>query len=198
MPIWKRIRVIGKDLTQLLLVFLSSAMLVSWGCPAAYADTSGKKAGVANATSSGKADSAFVKGTIMRKPFLVKAAFYEGGRRLLLRTETQVSKRIMPDTFEGIELDFPVEERLQGEYIVTPTEETMNAAGESQHLPVLLIYHTDREGDMDKWRIKSKYTLKLKFFKKQNGLLPGYIDLNAPAENTSIKGFFYAAGGQGW
>jgi hypothetical protein len=134
----------------------------------------------------------------MRKPFLVKAAFYDGGRRLLLRTETQVSRSIMPDTFLGIELDFPVDERLQGEYIVTPAEETMNAAGERQRLPVLFIYHTDRDGDMDKWLIKSKYTLQVKFFKKQNGLLPGYIDLSAPAENTNIKGFFYAVGGQGW
>jgi hypothetical protein len=196
MPTRKRKGVKAKNLAQMSLGFLFSVTFISWCCPGAYPDPSGKKAGPVEAASTG--NSSFVKGTIMRKPFLVKAAFYEGGRRLLLRTETEVSRRIMPDTFLGIELDFPVAERFQGEYIVTPTEETMNAAGASQHLPELFIYHTDREGDMDKWLIKSKYTLKLKFFKKQNGLLPGYIDLSAPAENTSIKGFFYAASGQGF
>jgi hypothetical protein len=168
-------------------------------CPVVdAADANGKKVGTQELSAIGKSNSAFVTGTIMRKPFLVKAAFYEGGRRLLLRTETQVSRRIMSDTFLGIELDFPVDESFQGEYIVNLTDKTMDAGGRSQHLPVLIIYHTDQEGDMNKWLIKSKYSLRLKFFKPQNGLLPGYIDLNAPAENTSIKGFFYAAAGQGF
>jgi hypothetical protein len=141
---------------------------------------------------------AWVQGQIRGIKFSIEKAFY-GKNNLLLRsgfTPALIEYRGAkdPNAFTGVELFFPSGVDLEGRTFVA-TE----ADAEAKRLP-LAFYAVSTEQTLgsdpyfQKLSNIEPYSMTLKFFGRQKGLLPGYIELHSGRERhtTDIKGYFYA------
>jgi hypothetical protein len=141
---------------------------------------------------------AWVQGQIRGVKFSIEKAFY-GKNNLLLRsgfTPAPLEYRgpKIPNAFTGVELTLPSGVDLAGRTFVA-TE----ADAEAKRLP-LSFYVVSREQTLgsdpyfEKLNNVEPYSMTLKFFNLQKGLLPGYIELHSGREHhtTDIKGYFYA------
>ncbi len=147
---------------------------------------------------------AFARGIVMGRPFVMKAASYEGGRKLLLRsdlveTRSAVHVRLI-QSYSGIELDFPTDETFEEQtFTIAAGDRGMIVDGKFQPSPTLVRYTLINQIP-ETWTNQNVYALRLKFFKRVHGMLPGYIDLKVTPtiespETTTVKGFFYAVPG---
>jgi hypothetical protein len=141
---------------------------------------------------------AWVQGQVRGVKFSIEKAFY-GKNNLLLRsgfTPAAIEYRGAkdPNAFTGVELFFPTGADLEGRTFVA-TE----ADAEAKRLPLAFyVVSTEQTLGSDSYFQKlnnvEPYTMTLKFFSRQKGLLPGYIELRSGRERhtTDIKGYFYA------
>jgi hypothetical protein len=141
---------------------------------------------------------AWVQGQVRGVKFSIEKAFY-GKNNLLLRsglTPALIEYRGAkdPNAFTGVELFFPSGVDLEGRTFVA-TE----ADAEAKRLPLsFYVVSTEQTLGSDPYFQKlnniEPYSMTLKFFSRQKGLLPGYIELRSGRERhtTDIKGYFYA------
>jgi hypothetical protein len=147
----------------------------------------------------GQAAGDFAKGVVRGQPFDAKFVIYDSSR-LVFKSAPKIHTTSIrdynvvtrADVFTGIGLIFSTPQRFQGEYYISNTSELVSDT-QTQPRPQLVRYTTINETFTD-WRNSAPYSLKLKFFKPVNGMLPGYIDLTVTdgIEHTHVKGFFYA------
>jgi hypothetical protein len=147
----------------------------------------------------GQAVGDFAKGVVRGQPFDAKFVVYDS-TRLVFKSAPQIHTTSVrdynvvtrSDVFTGIGLIFSTPQRFQGEYYTSNTGELVSDT-QTQPRPQLVRYTTINETFTD-WRNSAPYSMKLKFFKPVNGMLPGYVDLAVTdgIEHTHVKGFFYA------
>jgi len=141
----------------------------------------------------------FAKGVVRSQPFEAKFVVYDPCR-LVFKSAPKIHSTSIrdydvvtrTDVFTGIGLIFQTPQRFQGEYLIQNGNELVSDQG-TQPRPQLTRFTTINETFTD-WHNNAAYSMKLKFFKPVNGMLPGYIDLAVTEgqEHTYVKGFFYA------
>lgn len=148
-------------------------------------------------TGAGK-PSAFVNGRIYDNHFEVNKAFYDGSSLTLRSKSKPNSNPLSPELYDAIKISFAQPERFEGKsYKVEVGQDKLIDGTEFKTLPHLDLYAVEgKKSDQyeDTVNNHSPYRMTLQFYKIQNGLLPGYIDLEISSKRiTHIKGFFYAA-----
>jgi hypothetical protein len=147
----------------------------------------------------GQAVGDFAKGVVRGQPFDAKFVVYDSSR-LVFKSAPKIHTTSVrdynvvtrSDVFTGIGLLFSTPQRFQGEYYIS-NDSVLVSDAQTQPRPQLTRYTTINETFSD-WHNSAPYSMKLKFFKPVNGMLPGYIDLAVTdgIEHTHVKGFFYA------
>jgi hypothetical protein len=100
----------------------------------------------------------------------------------------------------AIRVKFATDQRLEGKsFKLTIGQDRMVVGEEVQPKPLLELDYIAGGSDLsylDTIVDHSPYTMTLNFYKQQNGLLPGFIDLEIFCpQKTKIKGYFWAAPG---
>jgi hypothetical protein len=185
-----------------LTVIVTAASLHVHAPQAAFADNSAKTpaAQTAGAATAGKNNSAIPAGVVRGQPFQAVEVCYDASRLIFKsapRMQTANLGGAIPIThggaFVGIGLNFSTAESFDGEYFVSAKTKLLTVGKQTQPRPQLMRYSIEDMAETD-WHNEAPYSMSLKFFKKVNGLLPGYIDLTVTdgKEQTHLKGFFYA------
>jgi hypothetical protein len=154
----------------------------------------------ASQTGSSRSAGAFASGVVRGQPFQTSEVCYDRNRLIFKsapKTQTANFAGAIPithsDAFVGIGLTFATAEVFDGEYFVSAKTNLLTIGKTTQPRPQLMRY-TMEDRALSAWQNDAHYSMSLKFFKKVNGMLPGYIDLIVTdgKEQTRLKGFFYA------
>jgi hypothetical protein len=185
-----------------LVVVVAVASLSVDAAQAAFASGSDKAPATqtASQTTSSKSNGAFATGIVRGQPFRAVVVCYDRSR-LIFKSAPFLQRAnfagAIPithsDAFIGIGLNFPTAETFDGEYFVSPKTNLLTIGKQTQPRPQLTRYSME-DLAQSAWKNDARYSMSLKFFKKVNGMLPGYIDLTVTdgKEQTRVKGFFYA------
>jgi hypothetical protein len=141
--------------------------------------------------------SPYVSGRIFDKKFEVSKAFYSA-RTLILRSRgVATNNPITPEGYQGIKITFAENQQFEGKsYMVAADQEKMLVGDQRKPRPLLDLYAmVGRREDhyLDVVKNRAPYTMTLNFYKRQNQLLPGFIELEIQNSPTKIKGYFWAA-----
>jgi hypothetical protein len=167
-------------------------------CLAQSKVAAGSSKAMPSTTDGSAAGSAYVSGYIFDNKFQVSKAYYSP-RSLTLRGRlTPTGSIVKAEGREGIKINFEDNQQFEGEsYKVLADQDLMIAGEERKPRPALELYalvgaKVDRY--IDTVANHARYRMTLKFFKRRNGLLPGFIDLEIQDPHvTKIKGYFWAA-----
>ena len=99
---------------------------------------------------------------------------------------------------KGIKITFEDNQQFEGKsYKVLVDKDKMIEGDEPKAKPALELYAMvggKRDAYLDTLKNHAPYTMTLNFYKRQNGLLPGFIDLQIQDSHvTKLKGYFWAA-----
>jgi hypothetical protein len=181
--------------------FLLAALVFSGAQTLAQSRTaaSGAKAAEAAkaANSATPSKSAYVGGRIFDKEFKLSKASYNSNSLMLRGPGTATNNPITPEAYQGIKIIFANNEQFEGKaFQVSIDQEKMVDGTERKSIPSLQLYATvgqRLDHYLDVVKNKARYNMTLNFYKRQKGLLPGFIDLEIVDSHTKIKGYFWAA-----
>jgi hypothetical protein len=160
------------------------------------AQAAGTKAAAAAARPAGAA--AYVSGYIFDNEFKVSKAFYDS-RSLTLRSRDIASGTIVAaEGSQGIKINFEDNQQFEGKsYNVLVDQDKMIEGDQQKPRPTLDLYAlvgAKKDRYLDTLQNHARYRMTLNFYKRQNGLLPGFIDLEIQDPHiTRLKGYFWAA-----
>jgi hypothetical protein len=160
------------------------------------AQAAGTKAAAEVATPAGAA--AYVSGYISDSEFKVSKAFYNS-RSLTLRSRGMPTGTIVAaEAPLSIKINFENNQQFEGKsYKVLVDQDKMIEGDELKPRPTLdlcAFFGAKKDRYLDTLQNHARYRMTLNFYKRQNGLLPGFIDLEIQDPHiTRLKGYFWAA-----
>jgi hypothetical protein len=173
-------------------IFVLAVLLTC--CRQALAQNAGPSAGSRAAKADG---SSYVSGRIFDQKFQVSKAFYSSRSLMLKGRAVATGNAISPQAYQGIRITFAVNQQLEGKaYQVIADQDKMIDGGELKPKPSLDLYIIDggsKDPYLNVLKNTAPYQMTLNFYRRQNGLLPGFIDLAIQGSPTKIKGYFWAA-----
>jgi hypothetical protein len=152
-------------------------------------------------SSAAQGNSPYVNGVLFGKKFTLSKVSYNSRYLYLKSAAVPVLGDIgHTQANPGIRIKFATDQRLEGKSFKLATGQDRIAVGEElQPKPLLELDYIAGGSDLsylDTIIDHSPYTMTLNFYKQQNGLLPGFIDLEIFCpQKTKIKGYFWAAPG---
>jgi hypothetical protein len=146
--------------------------------------------------------SPYVKGTLYGQKFALSKAFYNAHTVFLKSASVPVlGDFTKSEASPGIRINFATNQRLEGKsYRVVVGQDHLVVGEEVQPKPKLELDYLGGGSKLtflDTIEDHSPYSMTLNFYKQQNGMLPGFIDLDiSAAQKTRLKGYFWAVPGQ--
>ena len=140
----------------------------------------------------------YVSGVLVGQNFVLGKAFYSY-RTLYLRSTGAVAYDIHGQIllYPGIKIKFAGNQQLEGRtFKIVAGQECIDAGTSFLPKPQLVLEYMDQNA-LGLIESKSLYSMTLNFYKQQNGLQPGFIDLEilGGPPKTKIKGYFWAEPG---
>jgi hypothetical protein len=156
------------------------------------ATAGGKTAKAGTATKS-----AYVSGRIFDHEFEYSKAFYNANSLMLRGPGVATGNPISPEAYQGIRITFADSQQFEGKsFKVAIDQDKMQDGNDLKPKPTLQLYATvGKKADhyLDVVKNKNPYAMTLNFYRRQNGLLPGFIELEILDSHTKIKGYFWAS-----